>query len=180
MTFTLRPVEPAADAALIHSWVSQERAYFWGMTEKSCDEVRDIYAYLDSLETHHAYLVHDDDAPVAIFQTYQPEHDPVGECYAVQEGDLGVHLFIAAGERRPGFTASLTTYLLGVVFADPAVRRVVGEPDVRNQKSRRRAELVGFEPGPVIDLGHKRAQLSFLQRPQEVSPRGAPPESPGR
>ena len=165
MTFTLRPVRPDADAPLIHDWVSQERAVFWGMTEKTLEEVRDVYAFLDSLESHHAYLVHEDEVPVAIFQTYQPEHDPVGEAYDVLDGDLGVHLFVAEGERRPGFTAALTAHLMGVVFADPSVLRVVGEPDVRNEKSRRRAALVGFVPGPVVDLGHKVAQLSFLPRP---------------
>ena len=32
---TLAPVDPAADADLIHEWVSQERAEFWGMRGKS-------------------------------------------------------------------------------------------------------------------------------------------------
>lgn len=63
---------PTGDALLLHSWVSEERAVFWGMTDKSVEEVRDVYAFLDALATHQAYLVHDDDRPVAIFQTYEP------------------------------------------------------------------------------------------------------------
>ena len=98
MTLTHRPLDPVADLDLVHGWVTQERAEFWGMTDHTREEVGEVYAYLDSLSTHHAYLVHEvaaapgDAVPVAIFQTYEPQHDPVGEAYAVQEGDLGVHL----------------------------------------------------------------------------------------
>lgn len=108
-------------------------------------------------------------APVAIFQTYEPEHDPVGEAYDVRPGDLGVHLFVGPGERRPGFTGSLAAYLLGVVLADPTVLRVVVEPDVLNERSRARMLRHGFEEGPVVDLGHKRAQLAFLTRDQAAN-----------
>jgi penicillin amidase len=170
--FTHRPVDPVGDLDLLHGWVTHERARFWGMTDHTRDEVGEVYAYLDSLGTHHAYLVHEHRAgtvPVAIFQTYEPEHDPVGEAYDVQPGDLGVHLFVGPGERRPGFTGSLAAYLLGVVLADPSVLRVVVEPDVLNERSRARMLRHGFEEGPVVDLGHKRAQLAFLTRDQAVN-----------
>lgn len=167
--FTHRPVDPVGDLDLLHAWVTQERARFWGMTDHTRDEVGEVYAYLDSLGTHHAYLVHEhraDTVPVAVFQTYEPEHDPVGEVYDVQPGDLGVHLFVGPGERRPGFTGSLVRYLLGVVLEDPSVRRIVVEPDVLNERSVGRFRREGFEAGPVVDLGHKTAQLAFLPRPR--------------
>lgn len=165
MSFSMRPVRPTDDAPLLHSWVTEERAVFWGMTDKTVEEVRDVYAFLDSLSTHHGYLVHDDDRPVAIFQTYEPEHDPLGECYDVRDGDLGIHLFLAPGDPLPGFTGRLAAWLLEQVFADPSVQRVVAEPDVRNERSLRRTARMGLEPGPVVDLGHKQARMFFLDRP---------------
>lgn len=168
MTFSMRPVRPDDDAALLHEWVTQDRARFWGMTDKSLEEVRDVYAYLDSLESHHAYLVHHDGAPIAIFQTYEPAHDPVGEVYDVREGDLGAHLFVAPGERVPGFTGRLAAFLVESMFADAAVQRLVCEPDVLNAASLRRVERVGAELGPEVDLGWKRARLAFLPRPTVV------------
>ncbi|KQY60457.1 hypothetical protein ASD11_13510 [Aeromicrobium sp. Root495] len=162
--FSMRPVDLRRDVPLIHGWVTQERARFWGMAEKSEDEVREVYAFLDSLDSHHAYLVRHLGVPVAIFQTYEPQHDPVGELYDVQEGDLGVHVLVAEGSRVPGFTGGLLAFALGEVLADPAVRRIVGEPDVLNDKSRARALSLGAEEGPEIDLGWKRAQLLFLPR----------------
>lgn len=171
MTFQLRPVDPVADLDLIHGWVSQPRATFWGMTTYSRDEVGEVYAFLDGLTTHHAYLVLDASVPVAIFQTYDPAHDPVGETYAVQEGDLGCHLFVAPAEvPAPGFTGRLIAHLLGVVLADPAVRRIVAEPDVRNAASIARAERVGLQRGEVVELADKTAQLAFITRDQLLSP----------
>ncbi|PBC67433.1 RimJ/RimL family protein N-acetyltransferase [Streptomyces sp. TLI_235] len=165
-TVTVRPLDPAGDAALVHGWVNEERSRFWGMVGHSQDEVREIYAYVDSLDTHYAYIVERDGTPVALFQTYQPEHDPVGECYPVQPGDFGVHLLLApaGGEPAPGFTAGLVAALMGYVFADPAHRRVVAEPDALNEKSIARVLRTGFELGPLIDLPDKRAQLVFLTR----------------
>ena len=163
MTFTLRPLDPESDAPLVHAWVSKDRARFWGMTDKAVEEVRDVYAFVDSLDTHHAHLVHHDGAPVALLQTYEPLHDPVGEVYAARPDDLGVHLLVAAGDPRPGFTASLVGFLLASIRTmHPAARRLVVEPDVDNEKSVARVLRSGFEPGPVVDLGHKTAQLAFL------------------
>lgn len=171
-TFDLRPVDPVGDLDLLHDWVTQDRAEFWGMTDHTREQVGEVYSFLDSLETHHAYLVRRDGEPVAIFQTYEPEHDPLGEHYDVQPGDLGIHLFVAEGERVPGFTGRLACFLLSWVLSDPAVRRIVVEPDVRNERSVARFVRQGFEPGPVVDLGHKTAQLAFLttERAASTSP----------
>lgn len=165
MTFTHRPVDPVADLDLIHGWVTQPRATFWGMTTYTREEVGEVYAFLDGLATHHAYLVHRDDRPVAIFQTYEPRHDPVGETYDVQDGDLGCHLFVGPADvPEPGFTGHLMAYLVGVVMADPAVQRIVAEPDVRNAASIARAERTGLRRGDVVELPDKTAQLAFVTR----------------
>jgi len=49
-------------------------------------------------------------------------------------------------------------------FADPAVRRVVVEPDVRNDKIAALNAAVGFEVVRTIELADKRAALSFCTR----------------
>lgn len=159
------PVRPEEDGDLIHSWVTQDRARFWGMTEYSRDEVVEVYRFLDSLPTHHAFLLTLDEEPVALFQSYDPFHDPVGEAYEPQEGDLGIHLFMApAREPRPGLTPWLVLHFIGHLFATTGARRIVVEPDVRNDKALARLTGSGFEPGPVIELPDKKAQLFFLRR----------------
>ncbi|WP_432124746.1 GNAT family N-acetyltransferase [Streptomyces sp. C10-9-1] len=165
-TLSMRPVVPDADATLLHSWVSRERARYWGMLDASRERVREIYAYLDSLTTHHAHLVHLDGRPVALFQTYEPAHDPVGDCYDVLPGDFGIHVLIGtpAGPARPGFTGALLGSFLAHLFEDPGRRRIVAEPDARNDRAVERFVRTGFTKGPEVELPEKRAQLVFLNR----------------
>ncbi len=158
--FSLVRVDPARHAEMMHGWVTHEHTRFWGMGDYSVAQVREVYEFLDSLSTHHAYLMLLDDEPVGIFQTYQPEHDPVGERYDVQDGDFGIHLLFA----RRGLAEKLTPALARYAFADPAHRRIVVEPDVRNKAALLRMRKVGFEMVDEIDMPDKRAQLAFLTR----------------
>ena len=41
--FALRPLDAVQDAELLHSWVSQPYARYWGMMEQSVEQVRDFY-----------------------------------------------------------------------------------------------------------------------------------------
>lgn len=91
---SLVTVAPDRHAELLHGWVTRPRNSFWGMGGHTVEQVREIYAFLDGLPTHHAYLVMIDGEPVGLFQTYQPDADPVGERYPVQPGDVGMHLLL--------------------------------------------------------------------------------------
>lgn len=156
---------PEQDADLVHSWVREERARFWGMNGWSRDEVRDVYAFLDSLDTHHGFLMTVAGEPAGVFQTYEPLHDPVGEVYPARAGDAGIHLLLAPAARTvPNFTATLLSGLVRFVLSDPAKDRVVAEPDARNAKAIGRFTSFGFETGPRVQLAEKEAQLVFLSR----------------
>ena len=171
-TVTLRPVSPVADAPLLHAWFTEPRAAFWGMASRSVEEVADIYGWIDDQDHLAASLVHLDAHPVGLLQTYDPFVDEIGEHYDRRPGDLGVHLFLADDPARAGRTPLLVEHLVGHVLADPAVQRVVLEPDVSNAKSiallaRMGAELgpVAEIPAPMPDLPAKTAQFAFVSRP---------------
>jgi penicillin amidase len=53
----LRPVDPGADADLLHAWVDTERAVFWGMVGKDREEVEAIYAWIVAQPHLAAYLL---------------------------------------------------------------------------------------------------------------------------
>ncbi|MET8039352.1 GNAT family N-acetyltransferase [Micromonospora sp. NPDC005215] len=162
---SLLTVAPDRHAALLHDWVTQPRNSFWGMGSHTLDEVRDIYAFVNSLRTHHAYLIMVDAEPVGLFQTYQPEADPVGERYRVQPGDVGMHLLLSPDRRIVrGLTNAVGPALARFLFRDPAAQRIVVEPDVRNHLALRRLEIEGFTFDSEIDMPDKRAQLAFLTR----------------
>lgn len=176
-TVRIRPLDPHADAEIVHGWVTEERASFWGMNGLTRDQVAEVYAHMDTLDTHHAFLVLRDSDPVALLQTYEPEADRVSECYDVRPGDIGVHLLLApagAGGGRPGWTSALLTVVTSYVFRTLGRQRVVVDPDVRNEKAIARFLKQGFTAGPAVVLPEvdlpevfiprKDAQLAFLDR----------------
>lgn len=173
---TFSPVVPAVDGPVIHAWATEHRGRFWGMGDCSVQDVVDIYAWLDASPHHAAWMVRHAGQPVALWQTYDPAHDPVGEGYEVRAGDVGMHLMV--GPRRHGIAdlpVRVGTLGLARLWADPAVRRVVAEPDARNRPAIRLLEEGGFTRGEVVDLGHKVAQFLFLERDADGS-RGAATE----
>ncbi|MEU0914141.1 GNAT family N-acetyltransferase [Streptomyces althioticus] len=176
-TVRVLPLDPAADAPLLHRWVSGERAEFWGMNGLTEQRVLEIYAHMDTLDTHHAYLVVKDGDPAALLQTYEPEADRVGECYPVEPGDIGMHLLLAPpgpGGSSSGWTAGLSVAFSTFVLLVLDRRRIVVDPDVANEKAIARFARQGFTAGPRVVLPEvdlpdvylpeKHAQLAFLTR----------------
>jgi RimJ/RimL family protein N-acetyltransferase len=73
----------------------------------------------------------------------------------------------ATGAPVPGFTRAVITTVMAWLFDDPAVRRVVVEPDVLNTAVHALNEAVGFRPERTVLLpGGKSALLSFCTREQ--------------
>ncbi|WP_079078305.1 GNAT family N-acetyltransferase [Streptomyces sp. CdTB01] len=186
-TVRVLPLDPHADTDVVHRWVAEERAVFWGMNGLGREQVAEIYAHMAGLDTHHAFLVVKDGEPVALLQTYEPGADRVGECYEVREGDIGVHLLLAPAGRdgaRPGWSQSLLAVVTAYVLPGLDRHRIVVDPDVRNEKAIARFLRQGFEAGPVVvlpeidvpdvHLPEKTAQLAFLERTAE---RGVSAES---
>ncbi|MCM2515184.1 GNAT family N-acetyltransferase [Streptomyces griseoincarnatus] len=176
-TVRVLPLDPAADAPLLHRWVSEERAVFWGMNGLTEQRVREIYAHMETLGTHHAYLLVKDGTPAGLLQTYEPEADRVGACYPVEPGDIGMHLLLAPaepGETRSGWTAGLAVAVSAYVLLGLDRRRIVVDPDVANEKAIARFARQGFTAGPRVVLPEvdlpdvylpqKHAQLAFFTR----------------
>lgn len=163
--FTLRPVDPVEDAPLIHSWLVRPYASFWDMQDCTRDDV--VGEYTAALASPHreAFLGLGPDSPAFLMETYDPSHDAVGSAYDVRPGDRGMHFITApVVTPRSGFTTEVLTAIMQHLFGDPAVTRVVVEPDVRNLPVHRLNARVGFEPAATIDLPDKQALLSFCTR----------------
>lgn len=169
MTLTLRPLDPATEAEVVHAWVTQEWARFWMMQDHTLEEVREIYQWIHDQPTHAAYLVRDGETPVGLFQTYDPRAEEVGEHVDLEPGDVGIHLLLAppAAERptgERGWSSAIFGLVLDSVFADAAVGRVLVEPDARNDKAVARMSRTGFEMGEVVELSVKPARIGWLTR----------------
>jgi hypothetical protein len=166
MSFTFRCLDPVADAPLLHSWVTQEYASFWGMLTCTEEDVVNEYTKIQSSGHHHALLGLDDGVPAFLMEEYVPEASPLAAVYAVQPGDIGMHLLVAppAAEPRPGYTTVVMESVLDRLFAKDTVERVVVEPDARNTKIHVLNERLGFQPAGVVTLPDKQALLSFCGR----------------
>jgi RimJ/RimL family protein N-acetyltransferase len=166
----LRPVRMPADAALIHDWVGRDYARFWNMGDKSLAEIEDFYAALVASGHAMAYLGLVENDPAFLVERYDPAHDQIAEHYAVQPGDRGMHILVGPA-RRPiaGFTLAVMRTVMDFMFAYPSVRRVVVEPDIRNDKIHILNKRVGFRYHRPIVLREKTAHLAFCTREDYVA-----------
>ncbi|WP_425864210.1 GNAT family N-acetyltransferase [Arthrobacter sp. TWP1-1] len=165
MRFKFRPVDPAADAALLHSWVSQDYARFWGMQSTTLAEVRAEYEKIQGSGHHTAILGLEDENPVFLMERYDPTRSPLHGLYEAEVGDIGMHLLVAPPlQPRQGFTTAVMSAVLERLFADPAVKRVVVEPDAANHKIHSLNARLGFEKHALLRLPDKDAWLSLCTR----------------
>ncbi|MBT2555437.1 GNAT family N-acetyltransferase [Arthrobacter sp. ISL-5] len=182
MSFTFRCFDPEADAQLLHSWVIRPYAAFWGMQSATVEDVVEEYSKIQSSGHHHALLGLDDGVPAFLMEEYLPVLSPLAGLYAVQPGDIGMHLLVAppAGPPRTGYTAAVMEAVLDRLFAKDKVERVVVEPDARNHKIHVLNARLGFQPAGEVTLSDKQALLSFCTREAFHSARAALHSSPIR
>lgn len=165
MTFTFRPVGPAADAPLLHSWVTRDYARFWGMQAATLAEVAAEYAQIQASGHHTALLGFEHGTPVFLMEHYDPAQSPLNGLYDAKQGDIGMHLLVAPPLRpRPGFTTAVMSAVLDRLFADPAVARVVVEPDAANHKIHALNARLGFRKHALVRLPDKDARLGLCTR----------------
>ncbi|WP_344731750.1 GNAT family N-acetyltransferase [Nocardioides fonticola] len=169
MSITTEPlVLTDAVVAELHRWVTHPRAVFWQMGDASPDDVRRAYAELIADPHHQVLLGRVDGVPAFLAELYDPRQARASEIAQLDDlepGDLGMHVLLAPPRRRvPGHTRAVFAAVLDACFADPAVRRVVVEPDVENAAIARRNAEAGFRVVREIPLATKTAAFSVLDR----------------
>ncbi|MEX2575406.1 MAG: GNAT family N-acetyltransferase [Halofilum sp. (in: g-proteobacteria)] len=163
----LRPLNPEADARVVHGWVTSERARFWGMQALSVGEVAQAYREIVSAPHSTAYIGMHDCCPAFLVEIYDPAGEPVGQCYEPQPTDRGMHLLIAESQRPiHGFTWQVFTLVMDHIFRESRTDRVVVEPDVRNERIHAINRRAGFVYHRRIELPDKTAWLVTCTRAQ--------------
>ncbi|NEA32299.1 GNAT family N-acetyltransferase [Streptomyces sp. SID13031] len=166
-TLTLRPFNLTVDVPTLHSWVTQPYAQYWGLLTATVDEVRAEYERIQRTGYHQALIGEQDGRPAFLMERYEPACDPVGDVYRPAPGDVGMHVLVAPPVQRVhGFTGAVFETVLDYLFSDPAIDRVVVEPDVRNTKIQDLNQRMGFRKHSIVTLPDKQAWLSFCTRDQ--------------
>ncbi|MDT9595056.1 GNAT family N-acetyltransferase [Nocardioides zeae] len=164
-TLTTRPFDVDADVALLHRWVTNPRARFWGLEHASLEQVREEYARLDADPHHDVRLGLADGVPAFLVETYDPHHHELAAHTTLRPGDLGMHFLVAPTDRPVhGFTRAVITAVLTECFADPTVERVVVEPDAANTRVHDLNAAMGFVVEGEVALSDKTALLSTCTR----------------
>ncbi|MGC4806840.1 GNAT family N-acetyltransferase [Micromonospora sp. DT233] len=165
--FALRTLDPVADAALLHSWVTHPKAAFWLLGDADVAGVEAEYARIAAHPHHDAFIGLWRGEPAFLVERYDPARVELAGRYPARPGDVGMH-FLCAPTDTPvgGFSRAVITFVLHWLFADPAHRRVVVEPDVRNAAVHALNAAVGFVPAGRVALPAKTALLSFCTRAQ--------------
>ncbi|MDX3226201.1 GNAT family N-acetyltransferase [Streptomyces sp. ME19-01-6] len=163
--FSVRPLDPDADAELLHHWVTHPKASFWLMQDADVGQVAFEYGKIAAHPHHDAFIGLHEGRPAFLVERYDPARVELAGLYPAQEGDVGMH-FLCAPADTPvhGFTRAVITTVMEFLFADPATRRVVVEPDVRNTAVHRLNAAVGFEIAGTVAKPEKDAYLSFCTR----------------
>ncbi|GAA1866652.1 GNAT family N-acetyltransferase [Asanoa iriomotensis] len=163
----------------MHGWVTHPRSVYWGMQGASVEAVRKAYAEIEADPHRDAWLGRLDGEPVFLAETYEPAHSELAAHYVVGDGDVGMHVLVAppapGAPVRHGLTSAVMRAVMSFVFADPLARRVVVEPDARNEAIARKNAEVGFEVERRVQLSDKVALLSFCTREAYTRTDPAPP-----
>ncbi|WP_101258218.1 GNAT family N-acetyltransferase [Streptomyces barkulensis] len=173
--FSVVALDPAADAPLLHSWVTHPKAVYWMMQDADERQVADEYRRIAEHPHHDAFLGLHRGGPAFLVERYDPAHVELAGLYDHRAGDVGMHFLTApSGTPVHGFTLAVITTVMAMLFDDPATRRVVVEPDARNTAVHALNAAVGFEVAGTIAKPEKEALLSFCTRERfEAATRGA-------
>ena len=169
-TFRVAPVDLDSDVELLHGWLTHPKSAYWLMGDHSPKDTARYFRSVHDSEHENAYLGSWEGRPRFLAELYSPEHGELAPHHATLPGDVGMHFLVApvAPTDTPvrGFTLAVITTVMELAFADPAIDRVVVEPDVRNEAVHRLNEAVGFRIESTIHLAQsdKDAYLSTCTR----------------
>lgn len=175
--FALRVVDPEGDLELLHSWVTAAKSVYWMMQGFSRGQILAEYRKIAASPVQDAFLGLYQGVPAFLVEWYDPFGE-LGDLYAHRSGDIGMHFLTAPSDARVhGFTHAVITTVMELLFANPAVQRVVVEPDVRNTAVHALNASVGFRGIGTISLPHKDAYLSICTRDHYAAGRAKAKES---
>ena len=166
-SFSFRPLQIEEDIALVHNWVNRDYAKYWQMQHTTVEQVTAAYTAITQGKHSHAFMGFYNGTPAFLWESYRAMNDPIGKYYEALEGDYGLHLLVAPVETPiHHFTLHILKTIIDFMLTNPAVERLIVEPDVRNEKMHVLTKRVGFEYLQEIQLPQKTAYLAFCSRKQ--------------
>ena len=159
------PLDIERHAPTAHAWLRSDHARFWGMQSLTAQQIRDYFAELAASRDFDAFIGLHDARPTFLMERYAPAAEAIGDHYDVQPGDIGMHVLVAPADKRiPGFSWAVFVQIMDFLFSDPAVERVVVEPDVANAGIHPINSRAGFVYHREVELPGKTAWFATCTR----------------
>ena len=165
-TFEIRELVPALDVPVFHPWFDLSYAHYWDMAGMTRDAVMTFYNAQQASAHEWAWVGTQQGRICFLLECYDPQHHDIARHYEVKPGDIGMHFFVApATNAQRGYTLDVMRHVMHFLFHDVGARRVVVEPDIRNEKVRALNRKAGFDEVGPVPLTTKQAMLSIATRP---------------
>lgn len=170
--FYLRELDIEEDSPVIHDWVNRSYARYWQMQNTTPEEVKAAYRTIIEAGHTRVYIGFYRNKPAFLLECYWVKNDPLGNYYDAKPGDHGFHILVAPPDSPiHNFTWQVFTVIIDFMLSNPAVERLVVEPDIRNEKIHLLNKRAGFEYQQIINLPQKQAFLAFCTREQYCAAR---------
>ncbi|MFD2176126.1 GNAT family N-acetyltransferase [Veronia pacifica] len=154
---------PQQHLSVIHEWVTQPYAVFWGMNGYELNDTETFYARIMDNPHETTLLGFVDNKPAFLIEVYDVAHHECSEHFTVEQGDIGIHILLSPNRLSiRGFSHAVMSASMELLFDQFGAKRVIVEPDINNHKIHMLNLSVGFEHLKVIELSDKTALLGVL------------------
>ncbi len=163
----IRYFELEKDTELLHQWVTQPYAKYWGLQNATLNEVYNEYHSMVNDPEQSIYIGEVNREPAFLLEVYRPENSKLSEFIKITSGDRGMHILLAPAEQPISqFSTAVMTSVMTFIFSDQSISRVLVEPDCDNEKIHVLNRRVGFVHHQRIQLSEKTAWLGSCTRQQ--------------
>nr|WP_139343288.1 GNAT family N-acetyltransferase [Virgibacillus siamensis] len=163
-TITFREVT-MKDVSLLHSWMHEKHVIpYWQLNLPLREYQKHVEKFL--ADNHHVLLIGETGGtPISYWESYWVKGDVIGNYYAFNRFDQGIHLLIGPPSYLgKGYIYPLLLTILFHKFKVSETTKVVAEPDVRNEKMIHVFRKCGFIPVKKVNLPDKTGLLMFCER----------------
>lgn len=170
--YAMRLADPDEDAEMVAEWMNQPLlAETWESAWPASRWHRYLRAQLAGSYSR-PFIGSLDGLDGAYFEVYWAAKDSIATRYEADPYDVGVHAAVPdLRALRKGIVQSLLPYLvLSVLNYEPRCRRIMFDPDHRNQMGRRFCERAGCVFLGEHDMSNRRMALYALLRSPEDTP----------
>jgi RimJ/RimL family protein N-acetyltransferase len=155
-------IDLAKHLPIIYEWVRLPYSkMFWQMDHLSFDELHEHYNQILNGSNGTSLIGTFNGSPICQVEVYDCIHDEISQHYHAWPGDIGLHFLMAplTANKIHGISFLMMRSMLSLLLSSNDILRVMGEPDIRNEKANTLVRKAGFRFLKQIDMSYKQANL---------------------